>query len=99
MIEMGQRSVSNGAPVEDAPGGGAALASVRARLRDDFPLVPPEHIDALLTEFFGRTRGARVQTFRVLLADRDARAALRSYSSPPPGNDAGASSEDLEGAR
>jgi hypothetical protein len=76
MIEMGQGRAPVDAPI-DAHGG--ALAGVRARLRDDFPSVPEEDVDSLLTEFFGRTRGARVQTFRVLLADRDARAALRSY--------------------
>ena len=81
MLEMGQRSEV----VDALELQGAALVSVRARLRDDFPFVPADYVDSLLSEFLGRTRDARVQTFRVLLADRDARAALRSYTSLPPG--------------
>ena len=96
MIEMEARGV----PMDAQPEvDGASLTSVRDRLCAEFPFVPADHVDSLLTEFFGRTRGARVQTFRVLLADRDARAALRSYSSLSSAVVTSARSESLEDAR
>ena len=37
----------------------------------------PDDVGAVVAEAYARTEGARVQTFRVLLAERDARNELR----------------------
>jgi hypothetical protein len=53
-----------------------ALAVVTQRLAVDFP-ARAEQVGDLVAQAYARTRGARVQAFRVLLAERDARAELR----------------------
>ena len=55
---------------------GRALAIVTERLAADFPGRTDE-VGAVVAEAYARTMGARVQSFRVLLAERDARAVLR----------------------
>jgi hypothetical protein len=65
-----------------ARGAGSSPAEVhdrgvlRDRLTAEYPNVPPERIGALIDQAYARTRGARVQLFRVLLAEREVRAAL-----------------------
>jgi len=58
-----------------------ALALVTQRLAGDFP-TRAEQVGFLVAEAYARTRDARVQTFRVLLAERAARAELRHGRGP-----------------
>jgi len=62
--------------VPEAADHGHALAVVAERLALDFA-TGPDAAGAVVAEAYARTEGARVQSFRVLLAERDARAALR----------------------
>jgi hypothetical protein len=55
-----------------------ARGVLRDRLISDFPSVAPRRIGALVDEAYARTSGARVQAFRVVLAEREVRAALRA---------------------
>lgn len=48
------------------------------RLVAEFPSIPRPRVGALIDEAYRRTGDARIQAFRVLLAERDARAALRA---------------------
>lgn len=57
---------------------GPPLDAITERLQFDYPSVPPERIVMLLGEAFAQTQSARVQSFRMLLAERDVRAALRT---------------------
>lgn len=54
------------------------LAAAHDRLRVSFPDTSPAVVAELLFEAYARTAGARVQTYRVLLAERSARSALRT---------------------
>ncbi len=60
-----------------------ARAVLRERLVSEFPSVPPARVDTLLDEAYRRTDAARIQSYRVLLAERDARAALRAEVAGP----------------
>ena len=53
-----------------------ALAVVAERLAGEFPGRDAE-VGAIVAQAFARTVDARVQSFRVLLAERDARTELR----------------------
>lgn len=65
----------------------AALVHARAVLREqlvaEFPSVPSARVDALLDDAYGRTDAARIQSYRALLAERDARAALLAQVPSP----------------
>jgi hypothetical protein len=50
---------------------------ISARLQPDFPQVDHDVVTALVREALDRTREARVQQFRALLAERDVREGLR----------------------
>jgi hypothetical protein len=54
-----------------------ALQAVSRRLAVEFPETTPPEIGALLRRAYLRTAGARVQNFRVLLAEREVRRLLR----------------------
>ena len=54
-----------------------ARGVLRDRLIAEFPSVAPERIGALVDAAYIRTSSARVQAFRVLLAERDVRETLR----------------------
>ena len=58
-----------------------ALALVTERLAAEFA-TRPEQVGPVVAEAYARTRDARVQSFRVLLAERDARAALHAQGTP-----------------
>jgi hypothetical protein len=53
-----------------------ARGVLRERLIAEYPSVPPARIGALVDDAYLRTSGARVQVFRVILAEREVRAAL-----------------------
>jgi hypothetical protein len=57
---------------------GPSLEAVSERLQTDYPSVEREQIVTLLGEAFAQTNSARVQSFRMLLAERNVRAALRT---------------------
>ena len=50
---------------------------LKDRLIARFPSVAPELIEALVAEAYAWTNGARIEAFRVVLAERDVRAKLR----------------------
>jgi hypothetical protein len=60
---------------------GHGLALVTERLAAEFA-TRPEQVGSVVAEAYARTRDARVQSFRVLLAERDARAALHALGTP-----------------
>ena len=72
-------------PREDGPSGLVAASKhhlhargvLRDRLITEFPSVAPERIGALVDAAYARTTSARIQAFRILLAERDVRAPLR----------------------
>ena len=55
-----------------------ALADIRERLEREFPAADSDRIADLLAGCYRRTTGATVQHFRVVLAERETRARLRS---------------------
>jgi hypothetical protein len=55
-----------------------ALVDVRERLMREFPTADSDRIAELLAGCYRRTTGATVQHFRVVLAERETRARLRS---------------------
>lgn len=59
--------------------GGSDLAAAHARLVVDHPDIDPAHAAALLHEAYAATADAKVQTYRILLAERSARARLRPH--------------------
>jgi hypothetical protein len=73
-MSISELSFSRGA--EPSPGELHDRGVLRDRLTAEFPDVAPERIGALIDQAYARTRGARVQLFRVLLAEREVRAAL-----------------------
>jgi hypothetical protein len=54
-----------------------ALRAACVRIREDFPDAPDGLVEALMLEAFDRTSNARVDAFRVVLAEREARSRLR----------------------
>ncbi len=63
----------------------AGLVAVTARLVAEFPAVAPEVIDRLLEASLGRTDGARVQRYRLVLAERTVRSTLKRGRLSPGG--------------
>jgi hypothetical protein len=55
-----------------------ARGVLRDRLSAEFPAVSPATLGELVDEAYARTSGARIQAFRVVLAERDVRARLRA---------------------
>jgi hypothetical protein len=59
-----------------------SLSMVAQRLHAEHPAVSVDTISGLLLLAYHRTEGARVQTFRTLLAERDTRAELNRSTAP-----------------
>jgi hypothetical protein len=68
-----------------------ALGQLQGAISSDYPWASPDHIEAVLRAGYERTRDAKVQNYRLVLAERETRTQLRheqrsSYASPE-GND------------
>ena len=59
----------------------AALRTACLRLREDFPGAPDGLVEALMLEAYQRTSDARIDAFRVVLAERETRSRLRRVRS------------------
>jgi len=59
-----------------------ALRAACVRLREDFPGAPDGLVEALMLEAYERTSDARIDAFRVVLAERETRSRLRRVRSP-----------------
>jgi hypothetical protein len=70
-------TVDSGRPGPPPVDGGRDLAAAHARLVVDHPDADPSHLAFLLHEAYAATADAKVQTYRILLAERSARARLR----------------------
>lgn len=68
-----------------APRDRRALADVTDRLHQRHPSVSPTHIEALVVAAYRRTDGARVDHYRVVLAERGARRLLDELHAVAPG--------------
>jgi hypothetical protein len=82
-MSISELSVSRaaGRPSDDALTSASdvrARGAVTERLIANFPSVAPDRIGTLVAEAYARTGGARIQAFRVLLAERDVRAELHA---------------------
>jgi hypothetical protein len=64
--------------------GARTLADVQERLHREFPTVDADRIAELLAGCYRRTAGATVEHFRTVLAEREARARLRSEATDVP---------------
>jgi len=54
-----------------------ALGHIRRAISSDYPWATLDHIGEVLRSGYDRTRDAKVQNYRLLLAEREARAQLR----------------------
>ena len=66
------------------------------RLASEFPAVPPQEIAMHLQDALARTSDAKVQTFRVVLAERRVRDVLRRLSCPGTSTGSAGPMESLE---
>lgn len=62
---------------EAAAGSAASLSEIATRLGTEFPTAAPDQIGRLLEASLGRTHDARVQNYRLVLAEREVRERLR----------------------
>lgn len=78
--ELSERhsAVRSSAPDRETAGQTHARGVLRDRLTADFPMIPSARVGELIDEAYARTAAARIQAFRVLLAERDVRAMLRA---------------------
>jgi hypothetical protein len=79
--------------IADAPG--PALRAAYLRIREDYPDAPEELVEALMLQALDRTSDARIDAFRVVLAERETRSQLRRGCSL--GDPAGAARLDTVG--
>jgi len=54
-----------------------ALEQIQRSISDDYPWASTDHIGELLRSRYERTRDAKVQNYRLVLAERDTRNQLR----------------------
>jgi hypothetical protein len=59
----------------------AALRQIQRAISGDFPWASTDHIGEVLRSRYERTRDAKVQNYRLVLAERDTRLQLR-YEQP-----------------
>lgn len=60
-----------------------ALRDIAHQLSLAYPGASYEHIEAILRANYAASRDAKVQTYRLLLAERDTRVRLRREAPPP----------------
>jgi hypothetical protein len=69
----------------------AALGHIQRAISGDHPWASPEHVSQVLRARYEQTHDAKVQNFRLVLAERATRAQLRheraSSHASPEGND------------
>jgi hypothetical protein len=61
-----------------------ALCEIAGRLALDYPAATSEQVDAVLRSTFERASDARVEQYRLVLAERDARVRLRTATRVAP---------------
>jgi hypothetical protein len=64
-------------PAETLSAEQRALIAIVAAIRHDYPNAAPGRVEDLLQTCYQRTSGARVQQYRLVLAERDVRVQLR----------------------
>lgn len=57
------------------------LREVTQQILLTYPWASPEHVEAILRSNYDATNGAKVQNYRLLLAERDTRVQLRREAS------------------
>ncbi len=55
----------------------SALRQIQRAVAGDYPWASADHIDRVLRAHYARTRDAKVQNYRLLLAERETRVQLR----------------------